>query len=214
MSKQSDKEQTVEFECIETGLAHIASIRWTTGHSTLGTSRLRATSTVLTRSCYRSPGMNLARDSVVRTVCAASPRQILIVRRLPRRRHFGHHAVFRRRVFADVRDPRMPFWRNLRCIVLVLSKVNPSVSSWNLFFCVQVFIVAIPKIVGSYKSPRLCITNILQLSPPFSKPDPPKVPNCPRQRHHVSVDRSPSSIDFFNYSGSFRRSQDDSVESR
>jgi len=52
---------------------------------------------------------------------------------------------------------------------------------------IQILIIPIPKPICSYQPPRFGITNILQLSPPFTEADSPEIANGPCQGHDVAI---------------------------
>jgi len=47
----------------------------------------------------------------------------------------------------------MPFWWNLGCMVVMLSKVHPSVATRDFFLCVIVFKIFVAELVHANESP-------------------------------------------------------------
>jgi len=64
-------------------------------------------------------------------------------------------------------QPRMPFWRNLSGIVIVLSIVYPALSTWNFFYGVIVLEVAIAEFIPSHLLSKFGIADIECIAPPL-----------------------------------------------
>jgi len=132
----------------------------------------------------RHPGVDLWRDSVIWSICARSASEILHVRGFPRWCHRLYDRIFCGRIFPYMHQPRMPFWRNLGGIVIVLSVVHPTLSTWNLFFCVVVLKIAIAELVTSDLLSKFGVANIVGVAPPLPEPGAPDVPYSSCKRHH------------------------------
>lgn len=73
--------------------------------------------------------------------------QPLSTHREPRRPGRIHDRILSRSIFANVVQPRVPLWRNLRCVEVVLRIVDPSVTAWDLFVTVQILKVLVAKLI-------------------------------------------------------------------
>jgi len=78
-----------------------------------------------------------------------------------------------------VRDPGMPFRWNLGDVIMVLGVVDPSLTTRDFFFRVIVLEILVAELVRANESPRLGVTDILQLPPPCPNPHAVYAPQIP-----------------------------------
>jgi len=135
------------------------------------------------------PSIDFRCDSIICLECSPGTSQVLVPWGLPWRCQFLHDGVFCWWFFVNMRQPAVPFRRDLGCAIIVLCKIHPSVTARNLLFPVQILEVAVPESVQSFgiimtlrrvgslintnKPPRLRITNVLQLMKPLFDTHPP-----------------------------------------
>jgi len=70
----------------------------------------------------------------------------------------------------------VPFWWDLRSVVIMLGVVDPSVTARNFLLGVQIFEILIPELVLSDMLTILGITDIVGISPPLPQARPLDVP--------------------------------------
>jgi len=79
----------------------------------------------------------------------------------------------------------MPLRGHLRCVVVMLRKVNPSVAAWHFIFGVQVLKVPVAELISTDERASLGITDVLHLMPPLLYARSADISDIPNKRHHV-----------------------------
>jgi len=81
----------------------------------------------------------------------------------------------------------MPIGRDLRRIIEVLRKINPSVTTWHFVVGVQVLKVPVTELVCSDEGASFGITNVLHLMPPLLYARSADISDVPSEGHHDGV---------------------------
>jgi len=124
----------------------------------------------IARANGRLPCVDLWYDSIIWSVTTPRARQVFDVWRLPWRSNCLQDGVVLWGLLADVRKPRVPFGRDLSGIVVVLSHVNPSVTTWDLFGAVQVLEILVAELICSSELTKLGVSYVICVPEPLFQP--------------------------------------------
>ena len=122
---------------------------------------------VLTRYSFRHsrfPTLNLRKSGRISFEGTSGSCDILDVRRLPRLSRLDDDWIQMRRIFTDMLEPRVPFWRDLTRIIIMNFVIYPSISKHRF---ARVFKIFVTMFVYASKSSRFRVADVPQLPDVF-----------------------------------------------